>query len=103
MAGLPAKRASVWVWPPLLASDPSRGSMGAALEPMRLQLASGLAADRFEPVPSPSRLYWAEVKAPHTSGPLADVGWPKKFRARLAAMRLLRAFKVPAALKMPPP
>ena len=60
MAGLPGRRAWVWVGPPLSARGPSRGLMMPWIgPPMRLPLASGEptgASVRSVPVLSPMRL-----------------------------------------------
>src|ERR1700722_10534767 len=63
MAGLPGNRAIVWVGPPLLASEASRGLSGDATVPVR--------SDATQPVlPSvaPIRLWPREVTAKATSG-----------------------------------
>lgn len=54
MAGLPGRRAIVWVGPPLFASGPSSGLIGAALVPTRLPLTPALMP--VMPLPSPMRL-----------------------------------------------
>src|SRR2546427_5071096 len=66
-AGEPARSASVWVGPPLLANGPRRGSIGEPLVPIRSPDAPG-AEVIVAPELLPMRLCPREVNAPKTSG-----------------------------------